>query len=98
MGLPGTCSTATALKSRLDLNAVGNDLYVVDGDLLRQYDCDALRSRTRGGEASRNCNPSARGQRNGRRSQSLEVDLSCQDESRIADAIECRDRIQRNPP
>src|SRR6267154_6287421 len=93
-GLPGTCSTATTLKSRLDLNSVRNDLYVVDGDLLRQYDCDAIRSRTRSGEASRNCNPSARGQRNGRRGQSLEVDFSRQDESRIADAVKCRDRIQ----
>jgi len=33
MGLPRTCSTATTLKSRLDLNSVRNDLYVVDGDL-----------------------------------------------------------------
>src|SRR6266481_2633955 len=94
MGLPGTCSTATTLKSRLDLNSVRNDLYVVDGNLLRQYDCDAFRSRTRSGEASRNCNPSARSQRNGRRGQSREVDFSCQDESRIADAVKCRDRIQ----
>src|SRR5450631_815471 len=60
MGLPGACSTTTALNCWLDLNSVGNNLYVMDGDLLCQHDFDAFRSRTRSRAASRNSNPSAR--------------------------------------
>src|SRR3981081_1403506 len=42
VGLPRTRSQRTALGGRLDLYPVGDDLYVVDGDLLRQYDHDEI--------------------------------------------------------
>src|SRR5260370_24143150 len=44
VGISRTRSSAATFDGRLDIHSVGDNLYVLDGDLLRQYDCNAIRS------------------------------------------------------
>src|SRR3984893_11628380 len=43
VGISGTRSTRAAVDRRLDIHLVGDDLHVLDGDLLRQHDRNAIR-------------------------------------------------------
>ena len=100
--LPGLRLSRSALPraafdGRLDLDPLGDHLHVLDGDLLRQHDFDAIGPRARGRAASRDGDPAARSQGYGRRGQPGEVDLPRQDEPRAAHAAERGDRFQRDP-
>jgi len=85
-----TCPLQQLSKSLISI--LSATIYMSWMAIYYQYDCDALRleRKRRGiGTAIRLPKP-----KKWRRGQSREVDFSCQDESRIAYAAKCRDRIQ----